>query len=155
LAEILGEYFTNRTPSQLLFPGWRRLPDGTLQERRLTDLRGALAAVERWGGFTPGQITTKWFRHSYCSTRLQTLDRGQPVSVDVVRRELGHGDESLVRKIYGHLGDVRHRAEAVEYRVGQHLENLGDRLRSLWARANTTSDTTHPTSPTPPVPRGV
>ena len=30
-------------------------------------------------------------------------------------------------RIYGHLGEVRHRAEAVEYRVEQHVATLGDR----------------------------
>jgi hypothetical protein len=39
----------------------------------------------------------------------------------------------MVKRIYAHLGDVRHRAEAVEYRVDQHLERLGDRLQRLAA----------------------
>jgi hypothetical protein len=33
-----------------------------------------------------------------------------------------------VRRIHGHLGDVRHRSESVEYRVEQHTAALGDRL---------------------------
>jgi hypothetical protein len=37
----------------------------------------------------------------------------------------------MVKRIYAHLGDVRHRAEVVEYRVEQHLERLGDRLQRL------------------------
>ncbi len=32
---------------------------------------------------------------------------------------------------YGHLGQVRHRAEAVEYRVEQHAAKLGARLEAL------------------------
>jgi len=50
------------------------------------------------------------FRHTYCATRLQTLDQGAPVSLYTVGKELGHGGDSLVRRVYGHLGEVRHRA---------------------------------------------
>jgi integrase len=68
----------------------------------------------------PGEIRTKMFRHSYCAARLQTLDNGQAVSTFTVARELGHGGDALVRRVYGHLGDVRHRSEVVEFRVEQH-----------------------------------
>jgi hypothetical protein len=37
----------------------------------------------------------------------------------------------MVRRVYAHLGDVRHRAEVVEFRIEQHLERLGDRLQRL------------------------
>src|SRR5437773_1728366 len=37
----------------------------------------------------------------------------------------------MVKRIYAHLGDVRHRAEVVEYRVEQHFERLADRLQRL------------------------
>jgi hypothetical protein len=36
-----------------------------------------------------------------------------------------------VRRLSAHLGEIRHRSEAVEYRVEQHLERLGDRLQRL------------------------
>ena len=36
-----------------------------------------------------------------------------------------------MRRVYAHLGDVRHRSEVVEFRVEQHLERLGDRLQRL------------------------
>jgi len=36
-------------------------------------------------------------------------------------RSTGRGD-SLVKRVYGHLGTVRHRSSAVEYRVQQHLK---------------------------------
>ncbi len=45
--------------------------------------------------------------------------------------QLGHGGESMVRRVYGHLGAVRHRSTVVEYRVHQHRKVLGDRLRGL------------------------
>jgi hypothetical protein len=66
-----------------------------------------------------------------CAARLQTLDRGAPVSIYTVSRELGHGSEDMVQRVYSHLGTVRHRSEVVEYRVEQHVDQLGDRLRAL------------------------
>jgi len=72
-------------------------------------------------------------RHTYCAARLQMLDRGATVSLLTVGRELGHGGDSLVKRVYGHLGEVRHRAEVIEYRVEQHRATLGDRLTGLGA----------------------
>jgi hypothetical protein len=57
------------------------------------------------------------------------LDTGTPVSVFTVGRELGHGGEALVKAVYGHLGDVRHRSEMVECRVEQHRKKLEKRLK--------------------------
>ncbi len=45
-------------------------------------------------------------------------------------KETGHGGETMVRKVYGHLGQVRHRADVVEYRVEQHRAKLGDRVKA-------------------------
>jgi hypothetical protein len=50
--------------------------------------------------------------------------RGAPVSTYTVAREMGHLGEAMVRRVYGHLGQVRHRSEAVEYRVEQHVANV-------------------------------
>jgi hypothetical protein len=61
---------------------------------------------------------------------LQTLDQGAPVSVYTVAKELGHGGEAMVRRVYGHLGTVHHRSEVVEYRVEQHAERLRQRLEA-------------------------
>jgi integrase len=97
-----------------------------LQEpRKLVD-RTALRA-----GWQPGEIRSKMLRHTYCAARLQTLDRGAPISPYTVGKELGHGGDALVRRVYGHLGQVRHRSEVVEYRVGQHLAVLQSRLTRL------------------------
>jgi integrase len=60
---------------------------------------------------------TKAFRHAFRAARLQTLDNGAPVSVYTVAKELGHGGDSMVRRVYGHLGAIRHRSEHVEFRV--------------------------------------
>jgi hypothetical protein len=53
------------------------------------------------------------------------------VSLYTVSRELGHGSEEMARRVYAHLGAVRHRSEVVDYRVEQHLEALKDRLGAL------------------------
>lgn len=37
----------------------------------------------------------------------------------------------MVQRVYAHLGTVRHRSEAVEYRVEQHADLLADRLTAL------------------------
>ena len=37
----------------------------------------------------------------------------------------------MVRRVYSHLGQVRHRSEVVEFRIEQHLERLGNRLQRL------------------------
>ena len=84
------------------------------------------------------------FRHTYCAARLQTLDRGAPVSTYTVARELGHESEAMVRRVYAHLGEIRHRAEVVEYRVAQHLEQIGDRLRSSGLLLGTLLPISHP-----------
>ena len=53
------------------------------------------------------------------------------MSTYTVARETWHGGEAMVRKFYGHLGQVRHRSEMVEYRVEQHVAKLGTRLEAL------------------------
>jgi hypothetical protein len=91
-------------------------------------------------GWKTGELTTRVFRHTWTAARLQTLDRGAPVSVYTVARELGHGSEEMVRRVYAHLGTVRHRSEVVEFRLEQHLEALKDRLGLVGF--GTTNDTT-------------
>ena len=39
-----------------------------------------------------------------------------------------------LRRVYSHLGEVRHRSDVVEFRLEQHLERLGDRLQRLALR---------------------
>jgi hypothetical protein len=105
-----------------------------------------------------GEFRSKAFRHTYCAARLQTLDRGAPVSIYTVARELGHGSDEMVKRIYAHLGDVRHRAEVVEYRVDQHLERLGDRLQRLglsgpFVTGNVTTSGARKAGKSPPRPK--
>ena len=53
------------------------------------------------------------------------------MSVYTVAKELGHGGDQLVKRVYGHLGEVRHRSEVLEYRVEQHPEAARERLETL------------------------
>jgi len=57
--------------------------------------------------------------------------------VCTVSRELGHGSEELVRRIYG--TSVRSAVGGGGVPCGQRLEGLGDRLRDL--RAGTRNNT--------------
>jgi integrase len=125
LEEILREYvFGGDQPrSALLFPSPRT-------GRMIRDTRKLLDALAARSGFERGQVRTRIFRHTYCAARLQTVDRGAPVSPYTVAKELGHGGLSLVERVYGHLGDVRHRSEVVEFRVEQH-STLDERLARL------------------------
>jgi hypothetical protein len=62
------------------------------------------------------------------------------VSLYPVSRELGHGSEEMVRRVYAYLGTVCHRSDVVEFRVVQHLEAFKDRLGMIGF--GTTKDTT-------------
>jgi integrase len=127
LEEILRDYLRD-TPrvGGLLFPSQRLGHAGMV-----TDFRKALDAVAERAGWKAGEVRSKAFRHTYCAARLQSLDRGAPVSVYTVGKELGHGGDALVKRVYGHLGSVRHRAEIVEYRVEQHEIQLTEGMRRL------------------------
>ncbi len=127
LEEILQEHvFGADGPlgEGLLFPSPRT-------DEMITDVRKALDRIAGRAGWKPGEIRSKMFRHTYCAARLQTLDHGAPVSPFTVAKELGHGGDSLVKRIYGHLGEVRHRSDVVEYRVENHEDLIGDRLKAL------------------------
>lgn len=145
LRDILQEWMyggdTPRT-SGLLFPS----PDG----RMVGSLRKRLDRIGTMCGFEAGDVRTRAFRHTYCSARLQTVQRilrpgGDPaderdwehveVSKFQVQKEMGHGGARLVDRIYGHAPRLPYRADVVEYRVAQHEEALGNRLRELQTMA--------------------
>jgi integrase len=126
LAEILNAYIFGprlERPGQLLFPSF-----ATGQEATLVDVRKVIGRVAVRAGWKAGELGTRVFRHTFTAARLQTLDNGAPMSVYTVARELGHGSEEMARRVYAHLGTVRHRSEVVEFRLEQHLEALKDRL---------------------------
>jgi len=110
----------------LLFPSART-------GERIHDTRKALDEIAKRAEWEAGEIRTRIFRHTYCAARLQTVDRGSPVSPWTVAREMGHGGRSLVDRVYGHLGEIRHRSAVIEFRVEQHRERLGERLAILRA----------------------
>jgi integrase len=120
LAEILTPLLDQRAieGSRLLF----RSPHVKDREVALTDLRDLLDRVAVRAGWQKGEIRTRPFRVTYATARLQTLDHGAPVSPWTVEKELGHGSRDMLEEVYGRLGDVRHRSEAVEYRVEQHFD---------------------------------
>lgn len=132
LAQILRPYLRHRIGG-LVFPS-DRLDAQTM----LTDVRKLLDRITARAGMLyvidqgqrrkaeVGDIRTKAFRHTYITTRLQTLDRGQPVSLWTVAREVGHRSTEMIERVYGHLGELRHRARAVEYRIRQHRKALGE-----------------------------
>jgi integrase len=126
LEDILRPFIFRRPPARLLFPSYV-----TGQEAMLTEWRGTLDRVAERAGWKRGEIRSRMFRHTYCAARLQTLDGGAPVSPYTVSRELGHGSGAMVDKVYSHLGQIRHRAHVVEYRVDQHRTALADRLEQM------------------------
>ena len=125
-------------PSGLLFPS----TNGGI----IRDLRKTLDKLGLMCGMEEGEVRTRGFRHTYCSTRLQTVQRilrpgrdsAAPDAWDYVevsrfqvQKEMGHGGAQLVDRIYGHAQRLPYRAEVVEYRVSRHREELGERLNAL------------------------
>jgi len=95
--------------------------------------RESLDAIATRAGWTKGAIRSRLFRTTYASARLQALDRGHPVSIFTVSRELGHTSTPMVEQVYARLGQVRHRPEVVEFRLADHMGHppLQERLREL------------------------
>ncbi len=147
LEEILRGYVFVQGDARegLLFPGSTR-------SGLVGDFRKILDRVEAHAGFlrpvldpaTARQQRTRTDQRLWTGRRIRPhmlrhvlrrtaadARRGAPVSLFTAGRELGHGGDSLVRRVYGRLGDVRHRAEVVEYHVGHHRAILGDRLTRL------------------------
>ena len=148
LEEILREYLRgpHRPAGELLFPSRATGTESILVDcRRLLDHVAVRAGflepvyddtgrpVKRrgWPAYKGRVIRTKMFRHTYTAARLQTLDHGAPVSVYTVSRELGHTSPAMVERTYAHLGEVRHRAEVVEYRTTQYADQLASQLAKL------------------------
>ena len=144
LRDILQEWMYGEDPPRiqgLLFP--------STTGGRIRDLRKSLDATGRLCGMEPGEVRTKAFRHTYCSARLQTVQRivrpgcdpaADPnpyewieVSRFTVQKEMGHGGAQLVDRIYGHAQRDPHRSEVIEYRVDKHKDVLGERLRAVVA----------------------
>lgn len=108
---------------------------------RIHDVRKALDEVGKRVEIPAGEIRTKVFRHTFCAAALQLTEGGAAISPYTVAKWMGHGGRSLVDRVYGHLGEVRHRTEAVEYRVDTHRRQLGDRLTTLRASSASSAAT--------------
>lgn len=91
LEEILRPYVfsPDRPPTRLLFP---RFGEGG--ESMITDFRKVVNRVTVPAGWESGAITSKMFRHTYCSARLQTLDRGASVHSGRPNRNSATGQET-------------------------------------------------------------
>lgn len=122
LAAILRPYIAGKSDDTVLFP--------------IKDLRKMLAGIAASTGVAAlEEITPYTFRHTYCAARLQTMDNGAPVAMYTVGKELGHAGDALVKRVYGHLGELRHRSKAVEFRVEQHRITLRKHIARLhWGR---------------------
>ena len=72
-------------------------------------------------------------RHTYASQRVQTCDRGRPVALYTVARELGHKSTDMLEDRYAHLHDRTEEGgtEVVEFRVENHKEALEEKLAAL------------------------
>jgi integrase len=132
LEEILREYLLERERTgglgRLLFPAHRG--DG---EKMITDLRKALDKIGRRAGFPKGFVKLHMLRHTYTAARIQTCDRGRPVALYTVARELGHSGTDMLEDRYGHLHDATEEGdpEVVEFRVEHHMAKIGDRLEAM------------------------
>lgn len=127
LADILRPHLLpmDRTPREgLVFPA-RHRGEG---QRMITSFDKALDVVARRAGWQRGEVRAQRFRNTYIAARLQCLDHGAPISTYTVCREVGHAREDMVQEIYGHVGQVRHRSEVVEFRAAQHLDAIRDRF---------------------------
>ena len=114
LRRILRRYLSGgqRPKGELLFPG----KNNAGHEAMIQDLRKAYDQMPMPEARLPGvALRSKVIRHTWCAARLQTLDRGAPVPIYTVAEEMGHKDTQMIKRIYGHLGRVRHRGEEVEF----------------------------------------
>jgi integrase len=131
LEAILRDYLVQRERQggvgSLLFPGRRS------DERMVVDVRKALDRIALRAGFAKGHIRLQMLRHTYTAARIQTLDRGQPVALYTVARELGHRSQTMIEDRYGHLHDraADGGAEDVSFRVEAHRKAIGGRLKDL------------------------
>jgi integrase len=125
--------FERGNVSGLLFPG--------AGGHMIGDIRKSLDKMGTLCGMDAGEVRTRAFRHTYCSARLQTVQRilkpgRSPDDEDAfdyvevsrfqVQKEMGHGGAQLVDRIYGHAQRLPYRSEVVEYRVEQHRDTLGE-----------------------------
>lgn len=115
LAAILRDFLDRRRAAgiphteSLLFPSARTA--GMFNPSKM------MAGIARTAGYDAKALTCHSLRHTFTAAALQTLDSGQPISPYVVQRWLGHGSVTVTLSVYAKLGKVRHRSDAVEFRL--------------------------------------
>lgn len=122
LERALREHLRHRRgTSSLLFEGRNaagRPQMITSYHKAFTRMKWAAAALlgdVNGGKLLAKAINPRVFRVTYCSARLQTLDNGKPVASWTVEAEMGHNSGKMIKRVYGRIGEVRHRSEVVEY----------------------------------------
>jgi integrase len=132
LAAILKPWIARLPPGKLLFPSYVSGQEQMLQDpKRLWRRLERATRYERREPLDPARVGAKGFRNAYAAVRLQTLDRGAPVAVYTVARELGHSTTRMREDIYGHLGQVAARSDEVRFALDERDEWFHDRLVSL------------------------
>jgi integrase len=122
LERVLRAYLPLRdSGSTLLFPGvgHRGQPQMiTSYFKPMMKAKWAAAALlgaELGKALLSKSVNPRAFRVTYCSARLQMLDRGEPVASWTVEAEMGHNSGKMIRSVYGRIGQRRHRSAVVEY----------------------------------------
>jgi len=91
-------------------PLWRQAQDRAIEILDEADIEHGLR-IHR--------VTPRALRVAYASARVQTLDRGEPVSDRTVAYELGHQSKQMLDRVYVRIGKSVHRTRrpVVEFRL--------------------------------------
>jgi integrase len=136
LAALLKPLVDNRPDNALLFPSVVAPQRSKRQAQQPLDaIDGTLAAAARRAGIRK-HVTHHTLRHSYVSARLQMQHltvTGTKVYVDprLVVHEIGHADEEMIRKVYGH--HTRERVDQDKLDYGEVLPDLEEAKRRATA----------------------
>jgi site-specific recombinase XerD len=109
LRRILEPLVRSTPPHQLLFPCHQT-------GRMLVTIDATLDRLAHLAGLTQ-KVRSHILRHTYCATRLQTMDHGERIAPVIVSRELGHGGTRLTDRVYTHVQTRRGRFKEVRYRL--------------------------------------
>lgn len=103
LRTVLTEYLASPH-----VPSGPRLLDGG-------SCRGWMNRLAHDLGWPSELVRLRVFRVTYASARVQTTDRGAPVSIWTVQQEMGHGSLEMLKDVYVRVGTIRRRGEDVAY----------------------------------------
>lgn len=115
LEDVLRPYLASRSDDHpLLFP--LHYSEEKVKSPMIGKIRSSLDTVQETASLDT-RLTTMVFRHTYCATRIQTLEGGAPISLFHVATEMGHKGTDRIADTYGHLQKERKRREEVRYEV--------------------------------------